>query len=352
MSRNYLAEMENSEILTRPELSQEELRVELLQFQDLIAGMVYDDADEHRIDEVIVHLEKKARDKGVDKNPQFRKGMGALRRINKEIAISMAGKRGEERVTRTLDYISRPNYKFSNVYISDGERETELDNVILTEAGFIILEVKNVKADITISETGRILYNNEECYHDNSICEKMQRKRELLLKEVIKNLSGKGMSIPVRIDSYIVFSAPKGVFVNVTDRCHQEKYCLRGKLPFIIDAYNGEGLYSEQEIEAMNSIMEEMKTHQKRFTLEMDFNEIRKDIANALELCLDVKEELFIEAGVDENPPVIVKNKKLSVSRSRRKQTYRRFTGALIGSAASLAIIAGTMMTGLAFHRA
>ena len=157
MQINYMAEFEAAGLLSRPELTQEEFRKELLQFQELICNMVFGDDGAHRIDEVIVYLEKTAREKGVDRDPDFRKGVQALRRINKEIAISMAGKNGEERVARTLEYISRSNYKFRNIYISDGELETELDNVILTEAGFIILEVKNVKTDITISESGRIL---------------------------------------------------------------------------------------------------------------------------------------------------------------------------------------------------
>ena len=351
MRRDYLAEMNNSGILMQPELTQEDFRVELLKFQDMLCGLIFKDGEYHRIEEAIVFLEKAARDNGVDKDPRFRKGMQAMRRINKEIAISMAGKRGEDRVARTLEYISRPNYKFRNVYLTDEERETELDNVILTEAGFIILEVKNVKTDITISETGRILYDNEECYHDVSICEKMQTKRELLQAALVKRLADKGHNIPIRIDSLIVLSAPKGVFINVTDRCRKEKYCFRGKLPFIIDAYAGEQLYSETELQELNSVMEEMATHQKCFMLNLDFNEIRSDIAEALEMAMPIEEPVAKRIFADKTS-IVTNRIRVQEAGLKRRQNYRRAAAALIGSAASFAAVAGTLMTSLTYRKA
>ena len=350
MRRDYLAEMKSSGILMQSELTQEDFRAELLKFQDMICGMVFKDGEYHRIEEAIVFLEKAARDKSVDKDPRFRKGIQALRRINKEIAISMAGKRGEERVVSTLEHISRPNYKFRNVYIADEERETELDNIILTEAGFIILEVKNVKTDITISETGRILYNNEECYHDVSICEKMQTKRELLRDELAKRLADKKLNIPIRIDSWIVFSAPKGVFINVTDYCRKEKYCFRGKLPFIIDAYVGEQQYSETELQELNYIMKEMEAHQKHFMLNLNFNEIRSDIAEALEMAMPEEESVVKKVHINEVNTDTNRIRLLDAG-IKRRQNYRRTAAALIGSAASLALVAGTLGASLAYKR-
>jgi len=357
MQINYMAEFEAAGLLSRPELTQEEFRKELLQFQELICNMVFGDDGAHRVDEVIVYLEKTAREKGVDRDPDFRKGVQALRRINKEIAISMAGKNGEERVARTLEYISRSNYKFRNIYISDGELETELDNVILTEAGFIILEVKNVKTDITISESGRILYGNEECYHDTSICEKMENKRALLRHELETELNAKGLSIPIRIDSFIVFSAPKGVYVRVTDLCQKEKYCFRGKLPFIIDDYYGEGAYTDAEMDSLNAVMEEMKTHQKRFLLNLDFNELRKNIATALTICLGKpemvsKEEIVTEKVVNPETSIIPVARTRNLH-TRKGHSYLRVASALAGSVASFAIVVtGLLISELAYRKA
>ncbi len=307
MKINYMDKIKEAGLLSRTELTQEELRTELVKFQELICNLIFDDAEAHRVDEAIAHLEITARKNGVSCNPVFRKGITALRKINKEIAISMAGKIGEERVARTLEYVSRKHYKFRNVYVTDGEYETELDNVILTEAGIIILEVKNVKTDITISENGRILYEDEECFHDTSICEKMENKRSILRHELETKLNAKGINIPIRIDSFIVFSAPKSVYVRITDLCKKEKYCFRGKLPFIINDYHSDGSYTDEEMYTLNAVMEEMKTHQKRFVVKSDFNQLQEKIANAMTICLGEPERISKKVDIPnkESNPVI-----------------------------------------------
>lgn len=83
-------------------------------------------------------------------------GLRALRLISKEIAVAMAGKRGEDRVANTYQYVTRPDARFfRNVFVSDGVEQTEIDSVVLTKNGFIILEIKNAKEDITLAPDGK-----------------------------------------------------------------------------------------------------------------------------------------------------------------------------------------------------
>ncbi len=355
MKRDYLKEFDKKGFLSCFELTQEEFRTKLLELQETLCIMIPKDEGAHRIDEVIVFLEKTAREKGVERNPEFRKGMQALRQINKEIAISMAGKNGEERVARTLEHISRPNYKFRNVYVSDGELETELDDVILTESGFIILEVKNVKTDITISENGRILYANEACYHDISICEKMQIKRDLLEHELKRELKNRCLDIPVWIDSLIVFSAPKGVYLRIRDLCRKEKNCYRGKLPYIIDEYSNKYTYTDEEMRDLKSVMEEMKSSNKRFFTSLDFNDLCEKISAALSICLGESATVIDEVVVSNKSIYEEIHPKKATPLSLRPQEKRRFrqAGITIAGLVAGAVLAvrGMLASRMAYRR-
>lgn len=329
----YQTKLEESGLLTKTQLTHEDYMNELLAFQDLLASIVINDGESHRTEEIIVELNNKARAKQVEKDPQVRKGIAALRQINKEISISIAGKHGEDRVARVLEFITRPSCKYRNIYITDGERETELDNLILTENGLIILEVKNVKTDITINENGRILYDNQ-CFHDISLCEKMQLKRELLKAEIEKRMAEKGLSIPVTIDSYIVFSTQRGVRIKVNDLCKKEKHCFKGSLPFIIDAYRSNEYLTDEEMASLDSIINEMETQKKCFDVKLDFNQIRSDIGGALDTCMD--HPIMDTATEEQETPKKEEDSPIVNLKEYRRNRAKRFSAAALAATAVL----------------
>ena len=199
------------------------------------------------------------------------------------MAITMSGIKGERLVTRTLEFISRPNTQvFRNVYVSDGLSQTELDAVVLTDAAVIVLEIKKVKSDLTLTEDGRMVFAGNECHDDIPLCEKMVLKQKLLKKYLERQLAVKGLNIPVFVDSYIVFSAPKGQFIYIDDRYHREKHCFRTGLNKTIENYLGCAYYKETELEQLGGIISEMETKVKRFETKLNFGEIRRSLAEAM----------------------------------------------------------------------
>ena len=135
-AEQYVEKMVASNILMEQEMTFVEYVEELIQFQEMVTRTVMGDEYEEgmRIDEAIYRLESKARAKGINYDHQFRKGIAALKTVSKEISISLAGKKGENLVAKTLEYVTRPNTTmFRNVYVSDGVDETELDNIVLTD---------------------------------------------------------------------------------------------------------------------------------------------------------------------------------------------------------------------------
>lgn len=120
-----------------------------------------------RINELIVEITQRSREKGCENLLEVKKAIRGLRSVDKEIAISIAGSKSEDSVAHSVSFTNRPEMvSFRNIYLSDDEVETELDEVILTRNGIIILEVKGCKEDIVINRDGRILVDNTTCYHD------------------------------------------------------------------------------------------------------------------------------------------------------------------------------------------
>ena len=339
---HYLEKMEQSNILMTNEMTFVEYSESLIEFQDMLTKLVMGNDYEEgmRIDEAIYRLEAKARAKGIHYDHQFKKGITALKTVSREIAISLAGKKGENLVARTLEYVTRPNTTmYRNVYISNGKEETELDNIILTNEGIIILEIKNAKDNVTISEEGRLLHSGAESYGKQTLCEKMRVKRRLLKQKLESVIAEKGLDIPVCVESFIVFSSPRGVDIKVNDKFYKEKWCKRKWLNEKIDNYVGLTTYNNKQLEQLASILSEIETQIKRFDLTVNFDEVRKDIADALamfddEQIAEVQETTTNEVEKKQSAKVVDITNEYA-----KRVSKRRIAGIMVGAFTSIACI-------------
>ena len=121
-SKEILMKLNEQDILTREDYTFVEYVDNLMRFQEQAAKIVVGGENTHlvRMSEIISRCEVAAREKNMLFDPLIADGLRALRLISKEIAVVVAGKRGEKRVSKTLEYVTRPDAKiFNNVYISD-----------------------------------------------------------------------------------------------------------------------------------------------------------------------------------------------------------------------------------------
>lgn len=284
-TEDFIKEMESSNVLMSNECTFKEYVSEITQFQDIICKMIAGD-DYHegmRIDEALFIMESTARKKDLRSNPAVHNGVLTMKKLAKEIAITMSGAKGESLVSRTLEFLDRPNTQiFHNVYITDGVDETELDGIVMTDSGVIILEIKKVKSDLALTEDGRMVFAGDECYDKVPLAQKMALKRRLLRKCIEKAVADKGLDIPVYVDSYIVFSAPKGQYVKIDDRYRREKHCFRTSLNKKIENYLGCAYYKEDQLAQLGEIFSEMESNVKHFETELNYDEVRRSLAEAL----------------------------------------------------------------------
>ena len=311
---SILSNFEKKNILTRTDYTFVEYVDELLNFQTEVAKLIFnkDDIAGIRMNEVVAKCEAIAREKNLKGCNEVRDGINALKIIEKEISIAMSGKKGEDRVAYTFQFVKRPDASFfRNVYINDELEETEIDAIVITKNGAFVIEVKNVKEDITINSNGRILYDNSTCYHDNNIGEKMEKKRRLLKKRIEEEFCKKGIEKGVIVDSILVFSTPKDVRIVVNDQFREEKYCFNGRIIDKIDNFVSEISYTEEELEILNKILSDLKTNQKRFDIKFDPEVLKSNFAKAyVTLFVDTEETVddFEEVKIDVN--AVAKRKK------------------------------------------
>ena len=284
-TEEFIKEMESGNILMSNECTFKEYVSEITQFQDMICKMVAGD-DYHegmRIDEALFIMEVTARKKELRSNPAVHNGVLTMKKLAREMAITMSGAKGENLVSRTLEFLNRANTQiFRNVYITDGVDETELDGIVLTDSGVIILEIKKVKSDLTLTEEGRMVFAGDECYDKVPLAQKMALKRRLLRTCLEKVVADKGLDIPIYVDSFIVFSAPKGQYVKIDDRYRREKHCFRTSLNKKIENYLGCAYYKEDQLALLGEIFSEMESNVKRFETELNYDEVRRSLAEAL----------------------------------------------------------------------
>lgn len=337
-SKEILENLNEQGILTRNDYTFVEYVDQLMKFQEATAKLVIGEENAHlvRMTEVISRCEAMAREKKLYYDSKVTEGLRALRLISKEIAVAMAGKRGEDRVANTYQYVTRPDARFfRNVFVSDGVEQTEIDSVVLTKNGFIILEIKNAKEDITLAPDGRILFNNSSCYHDISIGEKMDKKRRLLKKRLEEEFANRGIEKEVKMDSLLVFSTPKGVRIQVHDQFKQENYCFRCSLFNRIDGFQSSVQYTDEELAVMDEMLQHIETKQKRFAPKFNPEEVKREFAVAYEELTYVPEA---ESKVVENREQ-VKEKSTFAGWIKRYSYQAAAAGLVVVSGVALGVV-------------
>lgn len=351
-AEDFIREMESSNVLMSRECTFKEYVSGIAQFQDMICKMIAGD-DYHegmRIDEALFIMESTARKKELRSHPAVRNGVLTMKKLAKEMAITMSGAKGESLVSRTLEFLNRQNTQiFRNVYITDGIDETELDGIVLNDSGVIILEVKKVKSDLTLTEDGRMVFAGDECYDKVPLAQKMALKRRLLKKCLEKAVADKDLDIPVYVDSFIVFSAPKGQYIKIDDRYRREKHCFRTGLNKKLESYLGCAHYKADQLAQLGEIFSEMESNVKRFETELNYDEVRRSLAEALAVLQDTPaaQEAPAAAKKPEAKQSTAKILELDIKRleAARQQARRKAVG--FGYAAA-SVFASLLISGAA----
>ena len=347
--------LENQNVVNCEEFTFGEYIEQLTSFQKIVSAFVFEGDDSYRLSDSITQLQQLIRNKELKDNHFVQEALRSLRNVNKELAIIMAGKKGEERIEKALSFVQRSDLKvYKNVYITDGKEETELDMVLVTNNGIIILEIKNAKQDITISKDGRILYDNETSYHNACIGEKMDKKRRLLRYRIEQELKQRGVNLldkPIKIESCITFSTQYNTHITVTDLYKKERFCYRGQLTKQIEDYYSGTCYESEDLRVLNDILDSMESNKKRFQQKLDFSKINNEFAQLMEMLTKPDEvepaERMLVVTTETTENVVTP----TTAVIRRKSKNHKFGKFAIPAASAVLLLAGIVSSAVISKR-
>lgn len=278
---DILKEMENTGIMMRSKMTSTERLNGLLDYQGLVLSEVFNDghAESLRLRDVVAHFEDLAREKGYGENETVRAAIDDMDTIAKEIAIAISGASGERQVARAIRYARRNVIALPNISLSDGEDKTELDQIVITSNGIFILEVKNYKKDVTISEAGQIYGPCNKHYCDRNLGEQMNVKRYLLRSKLEQALAEMGADLKVHLESRVVFSDAN---ISVTDLYKQERYCFKTSLPHELENFSSDVSYSYEQMRTIAALITGFAETDDTYDVGLDFDRIRRTFAEAM----------------------------------------------------------------------
>ncbi len=167
-----------------------------------------------------------------------------------------------------------------------------------------------------------------------------------------KAVASTGLDIPVYVDSYIVFSAPKGQYIKIDDRYRKEKHCFRTGLNRKIENYLGCAYYKHDQLDQLDKIFSEMESNVKRFETELNYDDVRRSLAEAM-VVLQGEPESTAEAksaNPEERKSKVIDPK---IVREKLAQKEKKNIGFdYIAAGAAACVLGFAMMLGLGFKRA
>ena len=275
MKNNRVNEMmETMKAFSKDKYQKSELLTEMFELQREIVALTFN--DEHaatanlKIWDVERHFEQLNQDCGNVADEELKRFKEGSKKLCNLIKAEVSGNRGEGKAFRTLQYIHSKNIVLRNVELSDGERRTELDAVVLTPGIATIVEVKNTAKNIFIDEHGDYYRTGEYLKLDCNIAEKMTLKEELLKKVFINN----GVE-DVQIRSIVVFTDNR---IEVQNRYPRIRTCFVSQLAYIIDGFKSGANMSTEQMEHIEEIIKEAECKE-AYPFDFDVERYKMDFA-------------------------------------------------------------------------
>ncbi len=267
--------------------SKSEVLPELFDLQSELVNLTFNENHAEngnlRIWDVENHLEKMNADCGHIADEELSNFKEKCKIICNTIKGEMSGKNGEYKAFRSLETMICKNKILKNIEFKGNDRRTELDAVVITEKAVFIIEVKNPSKDIYIDERGNYCrISHDTMVFDKNIGENMNNKG-FLLREALRSAGYENANIV----NIVVFTNSA---IHVENRYPYVNTCYLSDLPHKISRYDGEALYSSDDMDTMTSAIESSRCHE-AYPMPIDMQEFKRDFANLMAILEKAKEE-------------------------------------------------------------
>jgi len=317
-----------------------EILPELLELQREVVALTFEEGTEGienlRICDVKRKLEERNQSRNGIAKEEFDRFAKMSGKVSNAISAEISGNRGEYYVFNKLERLRCENAVIKNLELSDGESKTELDAVVVTRKGIFIIEVKNSRKDIFISEAGGFYRTGEYNTYDCNLGEKM-RFREELVKKILWH-EGKER---INIHSIVVFTNNR---ISVHNEDRELKTCFLEQLLYNICNIDRDFFFNESEIEEIKEILEAARCKES-YPFDFDIKEFKREFASLIVKLETSPEEERKELTIEETKARVATRAKMlqrnDVESAMRKRTIKRNIKAVAGIALGI-LIAGS----------
>ena len=239
-------------------------------------------------------LEQRAEENGVINNPTIQKTLSALDQVWTEYKKISCGYFGEKKALESLRVISSPVTVLNNIELSQDDIKTEIDALVISKSGIIIVEVKNSKYNAVIDEKG--IYrtkNNKE-------------KSSFLAKNIVQNMKNKEYVVWKTIDDKFPGLVSRDLIAGIVmfvndDRRITCKYndiiaLNRNEALKYIENHISKELFSIEEIEKIKDTITQSKT-ESEYEIEIDFDAV----INLVEKSISIIKEAYTPEDLNDN---------------------------------------------------
>ena len=225
---------------------------ELLKVQDQVINLTFNaehaENGDLRLWDVAKHFQQLNEERGNVADVELERFSELNDKLINDIKAEISGNIGEQKVINELEKIHCKNRVLTNVVLEYDNERTEIDAIVITNYAIFIIEVKNSKKNILISESGRFQRIGKHIHYDCNIAEKMD-KRERLLRKALQDAKMEYLNF----FKIVTFTNP---YIDVENNYKYIKVLPHEYLAAYIDKFTSNIYYSSRDITNMIDIID------------------------------------------------------------------------------------------------
>lgn len=310
-----------------------DIESELRKLQKEIVTLVFD--TEHALNsrltiwDVYYHFVQKNAELGGVADGLMKKFQEQCFSFSNLIKAEISGNRGESLTAQRLSYLHGQHKILHNIELSNEDGTTELDFVVFTSRAVFILEVKNTRKQVLVDEFGDYYKVGDFTRFDCNLKNKMNFREMLLRKKLEEAMPH--LIQDMNVVKLVIFTNKE---VELHNKCKELQTCFLAQLPYIIDDFAGEDLYSAEDITVMAEALSSANNTQE-YEFEMDMQKFKEDFATIL-VTLETAEEK--EEGVEES---VIEKTEIPTTTSESKPVQNSKIYEILGWASGIAVVVG-----------
>lgn len=255
-----------------------EILPELLNLQSEMVKVAFPEMDDEsraslRLWDIVDRLEEASaskRGKGAAEIAEFKQ---SCKTVGNMIAAEISGKRGENVTFNRLEKAGFDGVAVRNIEVTRNDYRTEIDGVVLTSRGAVVVEVKNTRKNVFIDEEGNAYRTGKFTRLDCNLLGKMQARQEF----VAETLAAAGYP-NVEVSGVVVYTNDR---IEIQNHCESINVSFLSRLPYLIKSLPCGESRGAKDLQQMALALEKASSHE-LYPMNLDMGVFKQQFAVAI----------------------------------------------------------------------